>query len=79
MRIGNVSRPHFLEIKERNMKSDQVKGKAKEVAGKAQKKTGELTGNKSQQVKGAARQAEGSLQKNVGNAKEGVKDKIDKA
>lgn len=61
------------------MNSDQVKGTAKEVAGKVQKKTGEITGNESQQVKGAVKEAEGNVQKNVGNAKESVKDQIDKA
>lgn len=61
------------------MNSDQVKGTAKEVAGKVQEKVGELVGNKEQQAKGLIKQAEGNVQKNVGDAKEVVKDLIDKA
>jgi uncharacterized protein YjbJ (UPF0337 family) len=61
------------------MNSDQIKGVTKEVAGKIQEKTGELLGNKEQQVKGLVKQVEGTVQKNVGNAKETLKDQIDKA
>jgi uncharacterized protein YjbJ (UPF0337 family) len=49
------------------MNRDQLKGAAKNIAGKAQQKVGELTGNKTQQAKGAAKQVEGMLQKGVGN------------
>ena len=56
------------------MNPDQVKGAAKDVAGKVQQKTGELTGSKSQQAKGLLNQAEGKVQKNVGDAKEVLKD-----
>ena len=48
------------------MNRDQVKGVAKNVAGKVQRWVGELTGNKSQQVKGAAKQVEGKVTKGVG-------------
>ena len=41
------------------MNKDQVKGKAKDVAGKVQEKAGELTGSEEQQVKGEAKQVEG--------------------
>ena len=61
------------------MNRDQVKGTAKDVAGKVQEKVGELVGNKEQQAKGLIKQAEGKVQKNVGDAKEAVKDAIDKA
>lgn len=60
------------------MNRDQVKGAVKDVAGKVQQKTGEVTGNQSQQAKGLGKQAEGKVQKNVGNAKEVLKDGIDK-
>ena len=60
------------------MNRDQVKGAVKDVAGKVQQKTGEVTGNDSQQAKGLAKQGEGKVQKKVGNAKEIVKDGIDK-
>ncbi len=60
------------------MNSDQVKGALKDAAGKVQQKAGEVTGSKEQQAKGLAKQAEGTVQKNVGDAKETVKDAIDK-
>jgi len=52
------------------MNRDQVKGTAKDVAGKMQRKVGELTGNKSQQIKGAAKQVEGKVQKGAGDLEE---------
>ena len=57
------------------MNRDQVKGDAKNVAGKVQQKVGELTGNKTQQAKGLAKQVEGNVQKGVGD----VEQAIDKA
>ena len=54
------------------MNRDQVRGAAKDVAGKVQQKFGELTGNKTQQAKGAAKQVEGKLQKGVGNVEESL-------
>jgi uncharacterized protein YjbJ (UPF0337 family) len=60
------------------MNSDQVKGAAKDIAGKVQEKTGQVTGNQSQEAKGLGKQAEGKVQKNVGDAKEVLKDGIDK-
>ena len=56
------------------MNRDQVKGKAKDVAGKVQQKVGEAAGNTSQQVKGVAKQVEGKMQKGVGDAHEALKD-----
>ena len=56
------------------MNSNQVKGAVKDVAGKVQRKTGELTGNTSQQVKGAVREAAGKVQKGVGDAQEAFND-----
>ena len=57
------------------MNRDQVKGTAKDVAGKIQRKTGELTGNKTQQLKGAAKQVEGKLQRGAGD----IANEMDKA
>jgi uncharacterized protein YjbJ (UPF0337 family) len=37
------------------MNRDQVKGVAKNAAGKVQQEVGELTGNRTQQAKGAAK------------------------
>jgi uncharacterized protein YjbJ (UPF0337 family) len=59
------------------MNKDQAKGAVKDVAGKAQEKTGELTGSTEQQAKGLARQVEGKTQKKVGDAKETLKDATD--
>ena len=60
------------------MNKDQIKGAAKDMAGKVQSKAGELTGSADQQAKGMAKQAEGKTQKKMGNVKEVVKSKIDK-
>jgi uncharacterized protein YjbJ (UPF0337 family) len=49
---------------------DQLKGAAKQVAGKAQEKTGKVTKSRKQQVKGAAKQAAGKVQKSYGDARE---------
>ena len=57
------------------MNRDQVKGAAKDVAGKVQRKVGQMTGSTSQQVKGGARQMEGKLQKGAGD----LRDSADKA
>ena len=56
------------------MNRNQVKGTAKDVAGKVQRKVGEATGNTSQQIKGAARQVEGKVQKGVGNVEKAAED-----
>ncbi len=55
------------------MNKDQVKGTAKEVAGKVQEKTGELVGSKTQQAKGMAKEVEGKAQKAAGDVKDAVK------
>ena len=44
------------------MNKDQVKGTAKDIAGKVQRTVGEMTGSTSQQIKGGAKQVEGKLQ-----------------
>ena len=54
------------------MNKDQIKGKAKDVAGQAQQKLGEMTGNKEQQAKGLGNQAEGKVQEKVGEAKNAI-------
>jgi uncharacterized protein YjbJ (UPF0337 family) len=58
------------------MNRNQVKGAAKDVAGKIQRKVGELTGNENQQAKGAAKQVEGKVQKGAGNVEQAL-DKAD--
>jgi uncharacterized protein YjbJ (UPF0337 family) len=52
------------------MNKDQVKGAAKDIAGKVQRKVGEVTGSASQQIKGGAKQVEGKLQRGAGDAQQ---------
>ena len=56
------------------MNKDQVKGVAKEIAGKVQQEAGKLVGSKTQQAKGLDKQISGEAEKNYGNAKEFIKD-----
>ena len=56
------------------MNKDQVKGRAKDVAGKVQEQVGKLVGSKEQQVKGLSKQISGKVQKGVGDVKQSVKD-----
>jgi uncharacterized protein YjbJ (UPF0337 family) len=60
------------------MNTDQIKGSLKEAAGKAQAKAGDLMDSPKQQAKGLAKQVKGRAQKNLGNAKETLKDSVDK-
>ena len=59
------------------MNKDQVKGAVKDVAGKAQQKTGELTGSEKQQIKGLKNQVSGKVQQGVGDVKEAFHDAKD--
>ena len=52
------------------MNRDQIKGTAKDVAGKVQRKIGEVTGSTSQQIKGGAKQVEGKVQRGAGDAEQ---------
>ena len=52
------------------MNKDQVKGAAKDIAGKVQRKVGKVTGSASQQIKGGAKQVEGKLQRGAGDAQQ---------
>lgn len=60
------------------MNKDQMKGKVKDLAGKAQQKVGEMTGSKEHQAKGLAKQGEGKVQETFGDAKQIVKKATDK-
>ncbi len=55
------------------MNKDQIKGSAKEAAGKVQKNVGKATANGTQVVKGAVRQIAGKAQKSYGDAKSDAK------
>ena len=59
------------------MNRDHLKGTAKDMAGKVQRKFGEATGNANQQIKGGAKQVEGKIQKGVGNVEQDL-DRADK-
>jgi uncharacterized protein YjbJ (UPF0337 family) len=59
----------IIQYGDQAMNKDQVKGAAKEAAGKLQKKAGRMTGNASQELKGTAREVSGKAQKAYGNAK----------
>lgn len=52
------------------MNKDRVKGKAKDIAGRVERQTGEWTGDAETQVKGAAKQAEGKVQNALGKLKD---------
>jgi uncharacterized protein YjbJ (UPF0337 family) len=60
------------------MNDDQVKGKIKDVAGRAERQVGEWTGDKGKQADGALKQAEGKVQNAWGDVKEAGKDATDK-
>ena len=55
------------------MNNDQVKGSAKDIAGKIQEEAGKLTGSTEQQVKGLGKQISGKIQKGIGDIKESAK------
>jgi uncharacterized protein YjbJ (UPF0337 family) len=52
------------------MNKDQVKGKAKDVAGRVERQVGEWTGDPEKQVHGTLKQAEGKVQNAWGDAKD---------
>ena len=56
------------------MNKDQVKGVAKDVAGKVQEQAGKLVGSKEQQIKGLSKQISGKVQKGVGDFKQSIED-----
>jgi len=56
------------------MNKDQVKGVAKDVAGKVQEEAGKLVGSKEQQIKGLSKQISGKVQKGVGDVEQSVKE-----
>ncbi len=60
------------------MNKDQVKGRVEEAKGDIKESTGRAVGNKDLEAEGTVDKAAGKFQKNVGDAKEKVKDGIDK-
>ena len=60
------------------MNQDQVKGRVEEAKGKVKETTGRAIGNPDLEDEGTVDKAAGKVQKNYGDAKEKVKDAIDK-
>ena len=60
------------------MNSNQVKGTAKDIAGKVQESVGKATGSVTDQAVGLAKQVEGKVQKGAGNVQEAVRDASNK-
>lgn len=61
------------------MNKDQVKGRAKEVAGKIKKKLGQTIGNPKLESEGAIEEVEGKAQKTLGDVKSKLGKSIDNA
>lgn len=59
------------------MNQDRVEGKAKDIAGRVERQTGEWTGNRESQAKGAAKQVAGKLQNAWGKAKDATENVAD--
>lgn len=55
------------------MNKHQVKGAAKEAAGKIQRKAGTAASSRKHEIKGGARELAGKTQKAYGNAKESAR------
>jgi uncharacterized protein YjbJ (UPF0337 family) len=60
------------------MDKDEIKGKAKDVSGRVERKVGEWTGDKDAEAEGAAKQVEGKVQNAWGKTKDAVRDAGDK-
>lgn len=55
------------------MNKDQVKGAAKDIAGKVQQQVGKTADSKEQEAKGLQKQVAGKTQQTYGDAKEAIK------
>lgn len=60
------------------MNTNQVKGKAKEIAGEIQEHAGRLVGSTTQEAKGHAREMAGKVQKKAGDVQDAIEDANDK-
>ena len=60
------------------MNKDQVKGRVEEAKGNLKEQTGKAVGNPDLEAEGTVDKVGGKAQKNYGDAKEKVKDAIDK-
>jgi uncharacterized protein YjbJ (UPF0337 family) len=59
------------------MDKDEIKGKAKDVAGRVERQVGEWTGDTEKQAHGAAKQAEGKVQNAWGKVKDSARNATD--
>ena len=59
------------------MDNDRVEGKAKDIAGRAERQVGEWTGDDKTQAEGAKNQAEGKAQNAWGKVKDAGRDAVD--
>jgi len=59
--------------------TDKIKGVANEAVGAVKKGVGEAVGNPNLKVEGAVQKLKGEVQQNLGQAKDAVKEVIDKA
>ena len=59
--------------------TDKIKGAANDAMGKVKETAGRALGNDQMQAEGLGQQAKGKAQKGVGEAKDAVKDFVDKA
>jgi uncharacterized protein YjbJ (UPF0337 family) len=69
---GEEGRVHCglaLNPMETAMNKDQVKGRAKEIAGKIEKRVGRAIGNPKVEGKGLVKEVAGKIQKTVGDAR----------
>jgi uncharacterized protein YjbJ (UPF0337 family) len=55
------------------MDKDELKGKAKDIAGRVERQAGEWTGDEETQAKGTIKQGEGKIQNAFGKAKDALK------
>ncbi|MEO8079487.1 MAG: CsbD family protein [Caldimonas sp.] len=60
------------------MNKDQVKGSAEQAKGTIKETVGKAVGNRELEAEGSVDKAAGKVQKTYGDAKENVKDGIDK-
>jgi uncharacterized protein YjbJ (UPF0337 family) len=61
------------------MDQDRIKGKAKEMGGRAQEAWGDATNQPEHEIKGKAKQAEGKVQEGYGRAKDEVRKHTDQS
>jgi len=77
--VGPTADTSTVKRKDIEMNKDQVKGRVEEAKGSVKETTGKVVGNPNLQNQGTADKAAGKVQAGYGDAKEKVKDAIDKA